>query len=281
MTTVQQQQQQPYQGHFPVQGHEQQPLVEPSFAPKKIKGFERLEARSGIFIKQKMSVAEVVTGCDTKNVYHVYPTNNEGDKKDKRIFKAKEESDWCARQCLNADCRPFKLKITLENESEEENAVNNGGDDTFLFVHRPCRCNFCCCNRPEMLVHYVENGQSQYLGKIRDPWNCCNIILDVHDKEGNIKYKIDGNCCQLGLWCRCPCEPCQTIDFDIKTPSGDRIAGIQKRTPGCCKAWISNADNFSLQFPHNATAEDKALLMCAVMFLDYRHFEEHHRGLFK
>lgn len=272
MTAVQPQQ---YVEHVPGHGHEHQPLVGEAYAPKKIKGFERLESRSGVFIKQKVSAAEVITGCDTENVYYVYPTNSEGDKKDKKIFKAKEKSGCCVRQCMNADCRPFKLKINLEDEDE------NVDGEPFLMVDRPCRCTFLCCNRPEMLVSYVENGSSSLLGKIKDPWNCCDLVLDVFDKDENLKYQINGNCCQLGLCCKWPCEPCQTIDFEIRTPSGDRIAGLQKRSAGCMKSMLTNADNFSLQFPHNATAEDKALLMCAVMFLDFRHFEEHHRGLIR
>ena len=262
---------QPYAEQAHAQEH--QALVEQVHAPKKIKGFERLEARSGVFIKQKLSVGEVITGCDTENVYYVYPTNNEGDKKNKKIFKAKEKSGCCVRQCLSANCRPFKLKISLVDDDE------NTDGEPFLVVDRPCKCTWLCFNRPEMLVSYIEDGSSQFLGRIKDPWNCCDLVLDVFDKDGNMKYKIDGSCCQLGLFCKWPCEACETIDFDIKTPSGDRIAGLQKRTPGFLKAMLSNADNFSLQFPHNATAEDKALLMCAVMFLDFRHFEEKSKGI--
>jgi len=248
-------------------GHTQ-PQAQPAAPPKKMKGFDRLEARDGIFIKQKMDIAEVMTGCDVENVYYVYPMTKDGEKKGKKLFKAKEKSGCCARQCLSAECRPFQLKINLEDDNEE---LDN---EPFLLLDRPCKCTFYCCNRPEILVTYVEDGKAEYLGKIRDPWNCCNIVLDVHGKDGNIKYNIDGSCCQLGMHCKCPCDSCETIDFDIKLPSGTTVANLQKKSPGCLKAMVSVADNFSLQFPNNCTKEDKALLMCAVMFLDFRYFEE-------
>ena len=40
------------------------------------------------------------------------------------------------------------------------------------------------------------------------------------------------------------------------------------------KAWLSDADNFSLVFPEGSNAEDRALLMAAVIMLDFMYFEE-------
>jgi len=76
------------------------------------------------------------------------------------------------------------------------------------------------------------------------------------------------------MHCKLPFECCETIDFDIKTPSGEVISTLQKRSPGCLKAMMSDSDNFSINFPVTATKEDKALIMSAVLFLDFRYFEE-------
>ena len=35
-----------------------------------------------------------------------------------------------------------------------------------------------------------------------------------------------------------------------------------------------DADNFHLEFPENCDPQDRALLMAAVLFLDFRFFEE-------
>jgi len=45
---------------------------------------------------------------------------------------------------------------------------------------------------------------------------------------------------------------CETINFDIKTPSGEVISTLQKRSPGFLNSMISNADNFAIYFPNNA-----------------------------
>jgi len=237
-----------------------------------MKGYDRLEIRDGVFIKQKLELAEVMTGCEVGNVYYVFPMNKDGDKKGHKLFKCKEKSSCCAKQCMSGDCRPFQLKVNLEDESEE---LDN---EPFLLLDRPCKCTCYCFNRPELIVTYVEDGRSEYIGKITNPWECCNILLDVQDKDGNVKYGINGSCCQIGMHCKGPFDCCQTIDFEIKTPSGDTVAGLQKRSQGCVQAEISNADNFSLNFPANATKEDKALLMAAVLFLDFRYFEQKHGG---
>jgi hypothetical protein len=233
-----------------------------------MKGFERLESRSGVFVKQKFDLMEMFTGCEQNNTYQVFPLGKDGDKKGKKIFKCKEKSSFCAKQCMSGDCRPFQMKINLEDDSEE---LDN---EPFLLLDRPCKCTCYCFNRPEMTVTYVEDGKSEYVGKIRDPWTCFNIVNEIYDKDNNLKYIVDGSCFQIGMHCKGPLECCETIDFDIKTPSGEVISTLQKRSPGCAKAMMSNSDNFAVNFPANATKEDKALLMCTTLFLDFRYFEE-------
>jgi len=257
----------PQQGGYPPQYPPQQMMMMQQSPTKPKKGFERLD-RDGIFIKQKFDILEAMTGCEKGNTYYVYPLGKDGDKKGKKLFKCKEKSSCFAKQCMTGDCRPFKLKINLDDASEE---LDN---EPFLLLDRPCKCTFYCFNRPELSVTLCEDGKNEYIGKIRDPWTCCNIINEIYDKDNNIKYKIEGSCLQIGMHCKGPFECCEHIDFDVKTPSGDVVSTIQKRSPGCLKAMMSDADNFSINFPANATKEDKALIMSAVLFLDYRYFEE-------
>jgi len=231
-------------------------------------GYQKLQELEGVFIKQKLEVLEVVTGCETENKYYVYSLGKGGEKKGRKLFKCKEKSSCCARQCMSGDCRPFKMEISYATRGEDEDYV------PFLRLERPCKCTCLCFQRPEVFVTLVENGQNEYLGKIKDPWNCCNMEFNVYNKDDTNKYNIEGSCCQLGVWCQWPCEACQTIDFDVKSPSGEVISSLQKRSQGCCKTMISDADNFLLNFPRNATVTDKALLMSSVLFIDFRHFEK-------
>jgi hypothetical protein len=47
-----------------------------------------------------------------------------------------------------------------------------------------------------------------------------------------------------------------------------------KVSAGCFKAFVSDSDCFKVAFPKNASPEDKALIMAATIFIDYRYFEE-------
>lgn len=56
-----------------------------------------LEKADFAFIKQKVELLEVMTGCETKNRYKVFVRYPDGS--NLYLFKAKEDSDCCSRQC--------------------------------------------------------------------------------------------------------------------------------------------------------------------------------------
>lgn len=230
---------------------------------------------TGVFVKQQFDAIEAITGCDTKNKYYVYEQTRDGGSKKKRLFKAKEESGWCVRNCMSADCKPFDMKIKkCAIDPDYDN------DETVILLERDCKCTFLCCNRPELKVYLTENGQKVYLGKIVDSWDCINYSYTVYDAHDKVRFFIKASCCQLGFWCKCPCEACERIEFDLW--SGDKEkpeAPILKTGTGnCIKNAVGSADYFSVTFPTLATWEDKALLMSSVLMIDFMQFEEKNGG---
>lgn len=267
--------QQPQQQPLYQQPVYQQPIQQGVFIPqpninnRKKTGWDRLAERDGIFIKQKFDWQEAITGCEQENVYYVYPLSKGGEKKGNKLFECKEKSSCCARLCLSGECRPFQVSVnTVDKEFED---LDN---EPFLNIDRPCMCTCYCLQRPEMTVKYVANGADEFVGKVIDPCQCGNIVLNLYNKSGSQAYVLEGSCCQMGLWCKCPCEPCQNIEFKIKTALGEELSEVKKKSPGCFISQISDADNFSVVFPTGCTKEDKAVIMASVIFLDFRHFEE-------
>ena len=124
---------------------------------------------------------------------------------------------------LSGDCRPFKVKMNHEAHGHD---TNDG--ESFLKFNRECRLTCCCLNRPFMEVFHTENGQDRYIGKVYDPCNFYNMQIETYDANENLQYTITGSCCQLGVWCRLPCEPCQTIDFHITDNNGNETGFLQK-----------------------------------------------------
>jgi hypothetical protein len=273
--------QQPYQQPFqqPMQqqpfqqqqqgGQGQNPHGQMINGKLKQTGFQRLESRAGIFVRQKIDWTEAITGCDQPNTYQVFGINSQGEKKGDALFICQEKSNCCIRQFCSPACRPLQVQINTRDKNFED--LDN---EPFLKIDRPCACTIACLNRPEMKVTCVENGKEEFIGKIVDPFNFCNLQVNLYDTMGNCRYKIEGSCCQLGLWCKLPCEPCQTIDFDINNQIGDKLSTMQKKSAGCLASALTDASNFSVTFPPNATKEDKALFLVACIFLDFRYFEE-------
>lgn len=226
-----------------------------------------LMARSGVFIKQRLDYAEVISGCETKNKYYVYLRDQSGTKLGNPILKCKEHSGWCARNCIAANCRPFKMRV--------QNLWNQ--DRMCLEMERDCQPSCACFNRPQMKVFYTETNQREYIGKIVDNFDFCNLSFDIVDSEGNIRFYIIANRCQCGILCKqCPGQECEKVKFEIY--SGDKKLKLQPLIKAgkksCIKNYMGDADNFSIPFPPDCSFSDQVLLMSCSLFIDYLMFEE-------
>ena len=78
-------------------------MMMPVYDPIKI-----LEISSIVKIKQQIEWLEMISGCETKNRYLVYAKINE---QNYFLFKCKEQSGWCMRNCYPSDCRESNLNI--------------------------------------------------------------------------------------------------------------------------------------------------------------------------
>lgn len=227
-----------------------------------------LGSLNGIFIKQKAQYLENFTGWDFPNRYMVYPLGSTGEKRDFEIFYCKETSEWCDRHCCGPACRAIDIDI------------RRGDTDEVVFkLHRECQCTCCCCNRPEMKVFLTENGQNTYIGKVRDPFDCCNHGFTVLDTNDQIKFVAEAGCCQLGLCCQCPCDSCERVVFDFW--SGDKSVQEQpiiKTGQGCTRNALTTADNFTIPFPLSATWQDKSLILALTLMIDFLMFENKDQG---
>jgi hypothetical protein len=229
---------------------------------------EKIMSLTGVFIKQEMNLLEVMTGCEVENKYKIY-SKKEGKtkKKGKGLWKAKEKSGCCSRNCLSNTCRELDIKVKNESNLED--------DPTSLRIHKPCTCTFYCCNRPVILVDYTEEGQSQYIGKIVDVFDCCNFNFNVYDKNNSKIFRIHTECCQCGIWCGgCGCGPCEKVNFKVFDANNIEITMIQKKNKDCFKSIISDADNFGIEFTPQMDWEQRSLLLSAALFIDYMMFEE-------
>ena len=245
-------------------------VQQPAFIPHT----EKIMQIPGIFVKQKLELLEVISGCETENKYYVYEKKPGKIKKanKKKLYKCKEKSGCYSRNCLSNDCRAFKLKI-------ENLGFQDEYDRECVVVEKECSFTCWCLNRPFVNVFYTEDGSQTKIGKIRDPFDCCNYTFEVYDREDRIFAKVFTHCCQCGIWCKgCCCEPCETVPFEVYDKEGKTIATLTKKNKDCFKSMISDADNFGFDFPDYFDWEQRTLFMVTMVFIDYMMFEEHNRN---
>ena len=234
-------------------------------------GLIKLMEMPALYIKEKVMLMEVVTGCEIENQYGIFHSDCDGKGSwgDMKML-AQEHSGWCERNCLAGSCRPFD--ITVKFQSCTPNDPNH--NKPFLGLSRKCAYTFFCLNRPEMNVHLIENGTNTYLGKIVHPFTCTELKLDIYDAKGKLKYCMTGECSQCAkVCCNCPCEPCATIKLSLTAPDGTFLAKIEKQRKGFIEELATDADNFFIEFPKDASATDKALLLSSMLLLDFSYFE--------
>ncbi|KAM3136666.1 hypothetical protein pb186bvf_011302 [Paramecium bursaria] len=218
----------------------------------------------GIYIRQKFLVIEALTGCQTPNVYNVFAGNEKGHQVgNKPIFQCREKSECLQRIFLLANCRAFEINVKQDDSH----------DQVVLKFDRDCRCTCLCFNRPHMDVKLISKSRQENIGRIVCPFYWCDKGVHVHGQGDELRYKIIAGCCQLGNWCFCSCQACQTIQFDVYDASHQKVGELWKRSAGCIKQCLDSTDNFEIQFPPNATGSDKALLMASAIFIDYMYFE--------
>ena len=106
-----------------------------------------------LLVKQKVEVLELMTGFETQNKYKIL--NSMG----QEVYKAKEESNCCARQCCGP-IRPFGMEIK-----------DNHGNEV-IHLERPLACTSCFCPCWLQTMEVVSSYISPYLSYTKQ--NRCN-----------------------------------------------------------------------------------------------------------
>eukprot|EP01029_Cantina_marsupialis_P013209 TRINITY_DN2922_c0_g3_i1.p1 TRINITY_DN2922_c0_g3~~TRINITY_DN2922_c0_g3_i1.p1 ORF type:complete len:276 (+),score=62.42 TRINITY_DN2922_c0_g3_i1:200-1027(+) len=246
----------------PVQG---QPMMQPlsggSLDPlSKFDGHDRI----GIF--QKVEGHEVITWFEPSNNYFL--CGEDGTK----LFYVKEESNPCTRtMCCGK--RSFKMALIPfigDDWKSPENAC--------LTMEKGFECSFFCLNRPNILVKKCtpEDAEStDPIASVHSPFHFCEMDYEVRDSEGNALYHICGSRSQAGAWCKCPCSPCNKLEFEIRDATKSECLGmVSKSWTGCGKDAISGTDTFVIDFPKRATNEHKAYIVAGVFLLSFIHFNQ-------
>ena len=221
------------------------------------------------YIKQEPQFYEQITGWEAPNRYFVFSESPKGGIK--LLFKCKEFSDWCDRNCCSASSREFHMFI--KHIGTDQNLDDNFRN-TFVNVNKPftCTCCCCCCDRPVMFANYSRDRKP--LGRIKELCSCCDPEFYTYDSFGKAKYYITGDYCQCGLCCGGMCEKLSEVVFNIFPAEKTTIpCGSIIKKPADFAELITSADSYQVNFPNNAKPEDKMMLIIATLMIDYQYFE--------
>ena len=224
---------------------------------------KELAQSTGAIIRQEIELAEVYSGCETQNRYQVFIQSPMGLK---YAFKCNERSGCCSRCCCSNSCRKLEILIRhIASAAEFDTDISR----IFLRANKPCACGFLCACRPRMDITLEES--KKYLGSVREPFTCCDEDAEVYDENHNLRYRLVGNCCQIGLCCGSSAKKMAEIEFIIKR-NGDQV-GMMKKMSSSLGEYFTKADSYKISFPLDATPEEKLLLICAGLLIDYQYFE--------
>eukprot|EP01062_Namystynia_karyoxenos_P083848 TRINITY_DN9742_c0_g1_i1.p1 TRINITY_DN9742_c0_g1~~TRINITY_DN9742_c0_g1_i1.p1 ORF type:complete len:249 (+),score=69.27 TRINITY_DN9742_c0_g1_i1:91-837(+) len=193
------------------------------------------------FVRQQVEVLEAMTGFETENAYEIMAPGP-GPHGWVRWGWAAEESNVCLRNILG-NRRPFKIAVT---DSQQRNVIN---------MQRPWQ--------PCLASASVYDGSGARLGEVSQRCSLCHREFDVN-LGFQTEYRIEGPC-----W--------RPWTFHIKS-GGVEVGRIAKKFSGLAQELMTDADDFGIDFPADASPQAKAVLLSALFLIDFCYFEEKGNG---
>jgi len=239
-----------------------------------------LQGQNGLLVRQRLRLKNFCP-CMLQNDYDVgtFPANlNPTEVWEDSVFKAnrglmymKEESE-CYDKCCCGNFRAFTMHTYAGSQGEQE----------VLRYKRPFKCPIlCCCFLPWPQEIHTHDGKSDAkIGSVYQDWRCLYAFIGrrywkVVDGNGATTHIVEQNiCCNENMFA--PNCFCKVNRFDIKSADETQVVGsIENIWPGCSfrSLFFKNLiDNYRVTFPQNASPEDKANIMGALLLIDFMLF---------
>ena len=205
-------------------------------------------------------VIQNVCPCiEFENSYVLY-TNE--DKKDK-VISGRERSSTACRWC----CGPAR-SLTMPWIK---------GNDVKFTTEKPFRC-FRLFNCTPLCLGSVQTmHRNAKLGHVREDWCSCTTPSYTLYNEKSVPYaRIKGpSACFGGLF-----ENCQSANFRLEELNGRVLTNLVEKQKLNGRSFeevalntFGDSDEYNLVFPDDATDEEKANIISAMVLLDYMLFE--------
>lgn len=244
-----------------------------------------LQNQQGLVVRQRLRLKNLFACC-MRNEYDIaaFPAGQDANEPwEDPVFRTAvsnplgyghEDSDLMCKLCCN-NFRAFKMNVFTGNSTDGAVLMN---------FDRPFKCPVICCCMvpwPQEITTYAGAGESAKIGMVKQDWRCIPAVcgktyFKVYDATDQPKYVVEHDvCCNAN--CFAPSCICKVRKLDIKDAADEtRVVGsIENIFPGCTFRSLccgNLIDNYRLTFPTDASPEDKANLLAALMLVDFMLF---------
>lgn len=244
-----------------------------------------LNGVGGLFVRQKLEILEMISGCETKNRYKIvtipqgnpWPVESPNSTYTKpfrdqsemgALLMAKEEGD-----CYRRICCPLFRDFTMQFTDSQQN--------NWFTIDRPFKCDPChcppflMCNTQEM---DMKDGAGQLLGHAEEVnancMQCCSRTFKISDANGTEQYRLRASECKTKSGkCNCCAPTCcnEAYEVDVMGPNGELIpdASINFVWPGCNCGGLTDLSNVLIRFPENANSQERSQLLLGTMLIEF------------
>ena len=230
-----------------------------------------------VYIDQYYKISDLFVICPLYFNYRIsleYRVSGEKDEEPKyeayHLFTTKEITPICSHNFLSNQSRQIDINIFNYIVEPKDKEMQK-----FITIRKPCRCAFscfcACCTRPIFeVVTPIEK-----LGKIIEIRTFCDPVLHVLDVNDEIIYILSTKCCQCGYLLRdsfCDNRRCARCIFLIADKDNNCVGKILKDHRSG-KRIQPDYDQMVLTYPPEASCQEKILLMCASLAIEYLYFQ--------
>ncbi|KAL7577388.1 hypothetical protein ACA910_002114 [Epithemia clementina (nom. ined.)] len=211
---------------------------------------------------------EIFLGCEARTEFKWFIGENQ-------FAQSLEDASCCCRFWC-APYHPFKMEVKELNTDAE-----------ILTVDRPCRCPMgackCCCYQ----FATITSGGNE-LGTIKEQCYFCIPTFKIFNHKEDALYILHQPTCCGGCCVNCcaegnPCarKGCCKVSFRVYPASqegntgGDQpyVGMIMKKPKSALVEIFTDAGAFDVNFPPDATTDQKALLAGIAVFINANFFE--------
>ena len=224
-----------------------------------------------VYIDQFYKLSDLFVICPLYFNYRISLQYSSTDNAAYHLFNTKEISPLCSHNCCPNQAREIDINIfnfIVDPKSPLKKVQK------FVTLKKGCRCAlgcFCaCCSRPTFSV----DSLLEPLGYIVEVMGC-DPVIQVQDINRDLVYEVKTKYSDCGFCLRdqcCDARKCAKCEFIIYDKDNKSV-GVINKDHRSGKKVKPDYDQLIVVFPPDASCQNKVLLTCSALVIEYLYFQ--------